>query len=329
MNREGDVTPLQQLGLLSADNHLFRLARSGRLRLPQSWLSRWPRLMEKVFYPGLVLVFAFLVPIISGLIGVPLLIIPYFIPEIGDEVLGQFLFLAGAFLPFFFLIWGWLRLFERRSLWSTGMQRPFLLKYLRGFLIGLGMFTAVVGLMGLSGSLAVERPVSEPIGPLVLAGGLFIFLGWMIQGAAEEVLARGFLLPIMGVRWGTVASLVVSSLFFAALHLSNPHVTAISLLNLVLFGLFAALYALYEGGLWGVFAIHAVWNWAQGNVFGFSVSGLEINGGILLDLMENGPDWLTGGLFGPEGGLIVTFVLVVSSLLIWWAGRRRASSSVT
>jgi uncharacterized protein len=97
----------------------------------------------------------------------------------------------------------------------------------------------------------------------------------------------------------------------------------ISLVNLALFGLFAALYALFEGGLWGIFAIHSIWNWAQGNLFGFEVSGLELQSGVLFDLMEVGPDWITGGLFGPEGGVVVTIVLLVSSALVWMAGKRR------
>jgi hypothetical protein len=75
-----------------------------------------------------------------------------------------------------------------------------------------------------------------------------------------------------------------------------------------------------------VFALHAVWNWAQGNLFGFAVSGMEIESGTLVDLMEAGPDQITGGLFGPEGGLVVTLVLVLSILLVGWAARRSVAT---
>jgi membrane protease YdiL (CAAX protease family) len=320
---QNETTPLfKEQSLLSADNQLFRLARKGRLRLPESWLSRRPVLFEKLLYPAIVLLFAYLVPTVSSLFGSPLLVIPYIFPELQQTVLDQFLFLVGAFLPIFFMVWVWLWLFERRSLWTTGMERPFLRKYIRGLVFGLLMFSAVVALLALFDSVVTETPLAERFNPLTLVGALLIFSGWMVQGAAEEVLARGFLLPVIGVRWGPWAGVFISSLFFAMWHLYNPNLSAISLLNLALFGLFAAMYALYEGGLWGIFAIHAIWNWAQGNLYGFSVSGIEIFDGMLFDLMEDGPDWLTGGLFGPEGGIVVTFVLIISSALVWYAGHK-------
>jgi membrane protease YdiL (CAAX protease family) len=314
---------LEDQSLLSADNQLFRLARSGRLRLPQSWLQRQPLLFDKILYPAAVILFAYLVPILSSFIGVPLLALPYVFPEIQQTVWNQFLILVGAFAPFFFLIWVWLWILERRPLWSTGMERPFLRKYLRGLVIGFLMFTAVVVLLAIFDFVITETPFTKRFSLLSIAGAMLVFLGWMVQGAAEELLARGFLLPVIGVRWGPWAGVIISALFFALLHLSNPHIDFLSILNLALFGLFAAQYALYEGSLWGIFAIHAIWNWAQGNFFGLAVSGLEINSGMLFDLMENGPDWLTGGLFGPEGGLVVTFVLLMGMLLLILVGRRR------
>jgi hypothetical protein len=321
---QNDINPrFEERSLLSPDNHLFRLARIGHLRLPESWLLKRPVLFEKVLYPAIVLVFAYMVPFLSVILGLPLLAITYFIPDVRQTSLAQFLLLVGSFLPIFFLVWIWLWLFERRPLWTTGMERPFLKKYVRGLMAGLFMFTAVVALLAVLDSVVTETPLAERFSLVTLGGTLLIFLGWMIQAAAEELLARGFLLPLIGTRWGPLAGVLVSALFFALLHLSNPHLGFISLLNLALFGLFAALYALYEGGLWGIFAIHAIWNWAQGNLYGFSVSGIEIHDGLLFDLMENGPDWLTGGLFGPEGGLVVTFVLIISAALVWYAGHRR------
>ena len=118
---------------------------------------------------------------------------------------------------------------------------------------------------------------------------------------------------------------LLPSLVFAALHLLNPNLGLIPLLNLALFGIFAALFALYEGGLWGVFAIHSAWNWAQGNLFGFEVSGSPAGSTVIFDMMEVGPDWLTGGAFGPEGGLAVTAVLIAGSLLVWLANTQRAA----
>jgi membrane protease YdiL (CAAX protease family) len=313
--------------LLSQESHLFHLARTGHLRLPHSWLAKYPLLIDKALYPTALLLFAYLAPLLSAVLGFPLQAVALFLPGIQQSAAGLFLLLIASFLPLFFLVWLWLLIVEQRPLWTTGMERPLLRKYLRGLGVGLLMFTAAIIALALIDTVVTETAVAERLTPVAVGGTLLIFLGWMVQGAAEEVLARGLLLPALGVRWGPLAGVLVSSLFFALLHLSNPHLSLISLVNLGLFGVFASLYALFEGGLWGIFAIHAVWNWAQGNLFGFPVSGLDSSAGILLDLMEVGPDWLTGGPFGPEGGLAVTFVLLISSLLLWFAGRRRRNQT--
>jgi membrane protease YdiL (CAAX protease family) len=164
----------------------------------------------------------------------------------------------------------------------------------------------------------------QPTGLMFLGGILIVLVGWTVQGAAEEVLTRGFLLPVISVRYGVVAGIALSSLLFTALHLLNANLSWLALLNLFLFGVFASLYALQEGGLWGVCALHGVWNWAQGNLYGLAVSGGDAHTATLINLKEVGPDWLTGGAFGPEGGLAVTLVLVVGCAVIGWMNRRGA-----
>jgi CAAX protease family protein len=314
--------PSSEAGIISPDNVLFVLARTGRLRLPAAWLENHPVLFDRVLYPVVVLAFAFVAPLISGIIGLPLLIAGSNLNDRSPD-LGFALFLLGAFLPLFFLVWIWLRIAEQRPLWTTGMTRPAIRPYLRGLLVGFLLFGTAVFLLALMGFVGVENGSPDRALWLTVAGTLAVLLGWAVQGAAEELLARGFLMPILGIRWNPLAAVIVSSLFFSALHLQNPNITAVSLLNLFLFGLFAALYALHEGNLWGAFAIHSIWNWAQGNLFGFEVSGLDTQSVILFDLMETGPDWVTGGMFGPEGGVAVTLVLISAILLLLFWSRRR------
>ena len=313
--------------LLAPDNPLFNLARSGQLRLPQSWLEKRPVLINKILYPLAVLLFAFLAPQISAVLGLPLMIIGFTLDESQPD-LGFALILIGSFLPLFFLVWLWLRVVEQRPLWTTGMTRPVAKPYLRGLGIGLLFFVSAVLLLGLFGFLEIENTSQNHSIWMTLGGTFLVLLGWIVQGAAEEILARGFLLPILGVRWGPAAGVIVSSLFFSVLHLANPNLSFISLVNLFLFGLFAALYALNEGGLWGVFALHAIWNWAQGNLFGFSVSGMNTPSSILFDLIEVGPDWATGGLFGPEGGVVVTLVLLIGIFVLVYLSRRNARNKL-
>ncbi|MFM8367254.1 MAG: lysostaphin resistance A-like protein, partial [Chloroflexota bacterium] len=152
-----------------------------------------------------------------------------------------------------------------------------------------------------------------------IAGVMLVLIGWIVQGGAEEVLIRGWVLPVIGARYKPWVGLLVSSLIFALLHGLNPNLSVIALVNLALFGVFAGLYAMREGSMWGISALHTVWNWVQGNFFGLQVSGNGAGGGTLINLMETGADWLTGGEFGPEGGLAVTIVLLISiAITLFW-----------
>jgi hypothetical protein len=313
--------------LLSPHNHLFELARLGRRRL---------NFIPDKMYPVLAFIFALLAPILGSICVVPLALLAYArsgevgtIPSLfSDPNLNTAILLIASFSPIFCLIWGWLWLIERRHLWTIGLEwSGWWQKYIRGLGVGLVMFSASVGLMALLGYTTRETGSAQPTGPTYLGGVLLIFLGWIVQGAAEEILTRGFLLPVIGIRWGPGVGVALSSLLFAVLHLLNPNLSPIALFNLFLFGVFVSFYALWEGSVWGIFAIHSVWNWAQGNFFGFEVSGQGLNTATLFNLQEAGPDWFTGGSFGPEGGLAVTLVLVVSSVLVWLVQQRRVNDS--
>lgn len=320
--------PLSSNKLLAPDNHLFTLARAGRLRLPNNLSDRARKNVDDVFYPLLVLLFGLITPLLIGILLLPFVALLLLLrqvglaPSLGAEVT-LFLALLGSFLPFYPLVWAWLRLFERRPLWTAGLEWPgWAAKYGRGLLIGLLMFAAVTTILLLLGVAEVGPSDRSHSWPAVLGLLLLLLLGWMVQAGAEELLARGLVLPVFGARFGVPAGVAISALLFAAIHLFNPHLTALAILNFLLFGLFAALFAIYEGGLWGIFAIHATWNWAQSNLFGFAVSGAAEKSQALFNLMETGPDWLTGGAFGPEGGIAVTLVLILSTVLLWLAARQ-------
>ena len=115
--------------------------------------------------------------------------------------------------------------------------------------------------------------------------------------------------------------LAVQAVLFAVAHqqaLGSP----VALLNLVLFAVLAALWALRQGSLWGVIGFHAAWNWVQGNVAGIAVSGNEAPGGALVRLVPDGPAALSGGAFGAEGSLVVTAVLLTATAAAGWSLRR-------
>jgi uncharacterized protein len=247
------------------------------------------------------------------------------LPELPPLVSGFWMAmqLITAFGLVYVILWAWLKFFEKRPFWTLGYELKNAVKqYARGFLFGMLMFVGSVAILGAFGSVAFEAGDPSQQGVAAIGGVILVLIGWVIQGGAEEVLIRGWVLPVIGARYKAWIGLLVSSLIFAILHGLNPNLSVIALINLALFGVFAGLYAMREGSLWGISAIHSVWNWVQGNFFGFEVSGTQAEGGTLINLMETGADWLTGGAFGPEGGLAVTFVLVISILItLFWKSK--------
>ena len=91
-------------------------------------------------------------------------------------------------------------------------------------------------------------------------------------------------------------------LYLGFMHLTNPNVNYIAVIILYLLD-FYGLYVIKTNDLWAVCGMHSAWNFAQGNIFGFKVSGLDVSVGSLIDLNLVGSDFVTGGIFGPEAGI--------------------------
>jgi membrane protease YdiL (CAAX protease family) len=300
-------------------SRLFDLARQG----------------QRLTHIAVVIPLSFLFALFAQLGVIPLIIIMgsiYGFSETGISMKGISALEAGfwmslqlilSFVLVYAILWAWLKFFEKRPFWTLGYEaKNALMQYGRGFLAGALMFGGAVAILAVTGGVVFEQGDPTQQGFAALGGVIIVLLGWIIQGGAEEALIRGWVLPVIGARYKPWIGLLVSSLIFALLHGLNPGLSVIALINLALFGLFAGLYAMREGSMWGISALHSVWNWVQGNFFGFEVSGTNAGGGTLLNLKETGADWLTGGAFGPEGGLAVTIVLVIAiAVILFWKSK--------
>jgi membrane protease YdiL (CAAX protease family) len=143
---------------------------------------------------------------------------------------------------------------------------------------------------------------------------VIFFFAFLLQGMGEEALFRGYLLTTLARRTKIWGAIIISSLIFALFHMGNANFSIIAFINIFLFGIFASVFMLKRGSIWAVSAIHTVWNFAQGNIFGFSVSGNSQMPSVLRSAGENFGWILHGGEFGPEGGLGVTIVLMIAIL---------------
>ena len=139
---------------------------------------------------------------------------------------------------------------------------------------------------------------------------------WLIQGGTEELITRGWLLPVMAEKSNKIIAIVVSSSLFGLLHMFNSGFTMQSLIDLILFGVLETFYIIKTDNLWGAAGIHGAWNFAQGNIFGVLVSGSTTGSSLLQFAPGSGPDWLTGGSFGAEGSIVCTLVMLVTIMIL-------------
>lgn len=195
---------------------------------------------------------------------------------------------------------------EMRSLGSIGMRKKKLVPhYLTGLVIGTVLMSAIVLLSLLTGTQKISS--CSGINYVTIAGYM---LGWFIQGMSEEFIFRGYLMNSIGGKHKAVLALTISSVAFSLAHTTNPGFGPLVFFNLALFGLFAALYMLLTDDIWGSCAIHSVWNFVQGNIFGISVSG----SGDAMSFLRTSPasesKLLTGGEFGIEGSIFTTIVML-------------------
>ncbi|MDE6844234.1 MAG: CPBP family intramembrane metalloprotease [Lachnospiraceae bacterium] len=200
------------------------------------------------------------------------------------------------------------RFIQKRKLESVGFAKPRAGKdYLVGLGMGFALFSAAVLICVLTGALKINGVSSTfSIGMFVLYA-----IGFMLQGMSEEVICRGYLMVSIGRRYSMWVAILSNALIFAALHLLNNGISVLAFINLVLYGVFASLYFIERGSIWGVAAFHSVWNLVQGNFWGLRVSGMVTECSIFQSSLVDNRDVINGGAFGPEGGLAVTIVLVV------------------
>ena len=215
---------------------------------------------------------------------------------------------------------GFCVLFEKRNPRKVGFSKGnFLKEYGIGIVAGFLLFSAAVLIAVLTGSvkLSVEG------GGIIL---IFFAIGFMIQGMAEEVLCRGYLMCSVVRRYPLWVGVIANSVVFAALHLLNAGISVLAFINLILYGVFASLYFIRRGNIWGIGAFHSVWNFVQGNFYGIQVSGNGKMTSVLASTFTEGREVINGGTFGLEGGLAVSIVLVIGIVLLYLEPWKKGSA---
>ncbi|MEV8359995.1 type II CAAX endopeptidase family protein [Microbacterium sp. NPDC076895] len=272
-------------------------------------------------------------PLVGSIVGVTLFasvmatnILLAFMP--GITSLGLAIASSLAFLPVWILLWVWLRFKERRAFASIGFRSPSRapLQIARGAAIALGAMSLAVATAVLTGNMEFFQTSDGSYAAWTAIGWVvFALVAFSIQGGAEELISRGYLLQSWIPRTGILAAMIAQTVFFTLAHSLNTGMNILSVLSLVLVSLLLGFWALSEGGLWGVIAFHATWNWAQNSLFGVPVSGIPAENSLLTvgETADANP-LISGGLFGLEASLttVVMLAIMTAATGVFWARGR-------
>ncbi len=219
---------------------------------------------------------------------------------------------------------------DKRPFKSVGLslQKRTIVELSQGFGIG---FTLVGGIFFLQYALGFIEPsvriltLEDFVRSLL---GSLLFFG--VAAFGEELMFRGYVFQTLIEGTSPRTAIIVMSIFFGGAHVTNPNVALLSMpnavfaaLNVILAGIWFSFAYLKTKSLWFPAALHISWNFSEGFLFSFPVSGFTYGDRSLLSLEQSGPTWVTGGPFGPEGGVLATVAIVGSMVYILKSSRIR------
>ena len=183
-----------------------------------------------------------------------------------------------------------------------------------GFAIGFASLVLAVGIA--SRGLGFSLPETD--WSLIIRSGIGSGVLLFVAALAEEAMFRGYGLQTLTRAKLAWLGVLLTSVPFALVHLSNPNVVpGVTFANTALAGIWLAAAYLRTRSLWLPLGVHWSWNWALGWFFGLPISGINLVSNPLLQSQDYGPNWLTGGSYGIEGGVACTIALVVSTVFLW------------
>lgn len=158
---------------------------------------------------------------------------------------------------------------------------------------------------------------------------LFALVAVGIQSTAEELVTRGYVMGALRERYGVWVAVVFNALFFASLHLFNPGVTVLAIVDIALFGAALSLAMVYLDSIWFCAAVHTAWNFTQNLIFGLPNSGIVAQSSLFhLEGARDSIFYNTG--FGVESTVMAVVTECVLAIgVVLWAKRREANKPVS
>ena len=208
-----------------------------------------------------------------------------------------------------FTVWIFQKFISKERFISIGLD---FINYKNDFYQGLAVGTGLISIGFFT--LIILNLTSIDLTYFSIYDQIFYFFLFTVVSLNEEIAIRGYILHNLSQSFNKYIALIISSFVFMGMHLGNPNIGMLPLANLFLAGIFLGVYRIHKNNLWFPIGAHLMWNYLQGPIYGFEVSGNKINS--LFEQKLNGHEVLTGGNFGYEGSIILTVFLIISIYLM-------------
>jgi len=273
-----------------------------------SWINCVSIIIPYIFIVGTFQVFAYF------LLGIP----------VGDAEINRtswekFIIVFLGTVGTFFTIWLFRIYVDKESIKSLGLDFLFISEkecrwgmFLPALIMSFAFF-----LLLLTNQIQFIQ-IKLSLNELILNCAIFILVAF-----TEEIFVRGYILNNLMGSINKFLALIISSVIFAIMHLANPNINLTSFTNLILAGILLGLPCIYRRNLWPSIAFHFSWNFFQGSIFGFNVSGL--NGYSVITQMRRDDTIWNGGSFGFEGSVLAIIIQIICALALYFYFSKKAS----
>lgn len=221
-----------------------------------------------------------------------------------------------SFLAGILAVWLFRKTIDRQSFKSLGLQwKGWGKEGISGFFTGILLITTMATALWLMRLLQWYIMDVDPMGMLLVT------VLMILVSIGEELVFRGYILQNLMQSMSKEMALFVTALLFAGFHSLNPNFTLIAFLNIFIAGILLGINYIYTRNLWFAICLHFTWNYFQGPILGFQVSGLELPS--LLQQNNRGGPLLTGGKFGLEASWLATVVMSLAIIILYTLFQRK------
>ncbi|MBN1819114.1 MAG: CPBP family intramembrane metalloprotease [Prolixibacteraceae bacterium] len=216
------------------------------------------------------------------------------------ELVGSVTMLLATIL----VVWVYWVKIQKSNFISIGFNKKYLLKeIIIGLTTGIFLLSAVFVVLLLLNQIEIENIQFDTFS---FINYLLIFI---MVGIYEELLIRGYFLGTFMNLTNKYIALIITAILFSLMHIMNANFSLIPFINIVLAGILLGVVYIHTRRIWFPMALHIIWNFLQGPVFGSEVSGGS-TGETIFQIKTTGSDLLTGGEFGFEASFIMTGLMI-------------------